>query len=172
MSVCEVKEGSKLSVEFNPELSILRHEPNLFDELAETLRGLKSGVLVIQGFGEIGDFLAVEPGKIGMQPWHGRGLCFKPSQELHAPGLQHRHLVLDGGAGNARFYGFDQPADVAFGLLEITRGAIAMPVLFGSLSVNFSVEFVDEGRDELWVHQLVLKPIQNRGFEPVSAYRE
>jgi hypothetical protein len=50
VSVCEVKEGSKLSIELNPELSILWYEPDLFDELAETLRGLQTGVLVIQGF--------------------------------------------------------------------------------------------------------------------------
>jgi hypothetical protein len=172
VSICEVKEGSKLSIELDPELSILRHEPDLVDELADAFGGLEAGVLVIQGFGEIGDLLAVELGKVRMQARHGRRRCFKPSQELHAPGLQHRHLVLNSGAGHARLDGFDQPADLAFGLFEIARGAIAAPLLFGPPPVHFSVEFVDEGRDEVWLHQLVLKADQHRGFEPVSSYRD
>ena len=44
--------------------------------------------------------------------------------------------------------------------------------MFGPLPIDFSVEFVDEGRDQFWLHQLMLKPIQDRGFEPISADRE
>ena len=33
--VCEVQEGSKFSIELHPELSIFRHEPDLFDELRQ-----------------------------------------------------------------------------------------------------------------------------------------
>ena len=87
-----------------------------------------------------------------MQSRHGRGRCFKPRQELHAPGLQRRHLVLDGGAGNARLDGFDQPADLTFGLLQITRGVVAAPVLEGSgrtlgedLGFAVNPEFLREG---------------------------
>ena len=47
-----------------------------------------------------------------------------------------------------------------------------MTVLFGSLPVNFAAEFVDESRDEVWVHQLVLKPGQDRGFKLVSSHRD
>jgi hypothetical protein len=155
VSICEVKEGCKLSIELDPELSISRYEPDLFDEFTDAFGGLEAGVLVIQSFGEIGDLLPVELGKVRMQPRHGRRRCFKPGEELHAPGLQDRHLVLYRGAGDARFDGFDQSADLTLGLFEISRGAVAAPVLFGSLPVNFSVEFVDEGRDEVWVHKLV-----------------
>ena len=125
-------------------------------------------MLIIQGIGEVGDLLAVELGKIRVQPRHGRGCCFKPGQEFHSLGLQGRHLVLDGAARDARLYGFDQPADLTLDLLEVTRGAIAASVLFGSLSVNFSAELVDEGGDQFWLDELVLKPIQDRRFELVG----
>ena len=60
MSICEVKEGSKLAIELDPKLSICRPEPDLFVELSDAFGGLDAGVLVIQGFGEIGDLLSVE----------------------------------------------------------------------------------------------------------------
>ena len=107
-----------------------------------------------------------------MQARQGRGRCFKPSQEFRSPGLKDRHLLLNGGAGDARLDGFDQSAYLTVGLFEIARGAVAVSVLFGPLPIDFSVEFVDEGRDQFWLHQLMLKPIQDRGFEPISAYRE
>ena len=75
-------------------------------------------------------------------------------------------------ARDARFDGLDQSTDLTFRLFEITRGAVAVTVLFGSLPVNFAAEFVDEGGDEVWVHQLVLKPGQDRGLELVSSYRD
>jgi hypothetical protein len=67
VSICEVKEGSKLAIELDPELSISRHKPDLFDELADAFGGLDAGVLVVQGFGEIGDLLAAELGKVRMR---------------------------------------------------------------------------------------------------------
>jgi hypothetical protein len=149
VSICEVKEGSKLAIELDPKLSIFGHEPDLFDELAGACGGLKAGVLVIQGLGEIGDLLAVEFGKVRMQARHGRGRCFKSGEELHAPGLQDRHLIPYRGAGDARFDGFDQSADLTLGLFKISRGAVAAPVLLGSPPINFAAEFVDESRDEL-----------------------
>jgi hypothetical protein len=66
----------------------------------------------------------------------------------------------------------NQSADLTVRLFEIARGAIAMPVLFSPLPVNFFVEFVDEGRDQFWLHQLMLKPIQDRSVELISANRE
>lgn len=47
------------------------------------------------------------------------------------------------------------PADVTFDLLEIAHGAFAAVILFCSLPIHFSVEFIDEGRDQLRPHQLV-----------------
>ena len=99
MFICEVEEGSKLSVKLHPELSIFRHEPDLFDELTDTFGRLEAGVLVVEGLDEIADLLAVELSKIRMEARHGRGRRFKTSNEFHPPGLQHRHLVPDGGTG-------------------------------------------------------------------------
>ena len=66
MSICQVKKGSKLPIELHPELSVHRHEPDLFDELSDAFSSLEAGVLVIEGFGEVGDLLAVEFGKVRM----------------------------------------------------------------------------------------------------------
>ena len=40
------------------------------------------------------------------------------------------------------------------------------------MPVHFSVEFIDEDCDQLWVHQLVLESIQDGGFDDVSPYRQ
>jgi len=40
VSVCEVEEGCELAIEFYPELTLLRHESNLSDELMDALRSL------------------------------------------------------------------------------------------------------------------------------------
>src|SRR5262245_30933438 len=63
VAVCEVEEGCKLAIKLHSKLSILRHQPDLFNELPDAFRGLEAGVFIIQGFGEIGDLLAVELGK-------------------------------------------------------------------------------------------------------------
>ena len=34
VAVCKPKKGSKLAIELDPELSIVRHEPDLVDQLA------------------------------------------------------------------------------------------------------------------------------------------
>jgi len=44
--VCEVEEGCKLPIKLHPELSIFRHQPDLFDELTDAFSGLEAGVLV------------------------------------------------------------------------------------------------------------------------------
>jgi hypothetical protein len=71
--VCQAKEGSKLPIELHPVFPIFRHEPDLVDQLTKAFGGLEAGILVIQGFGEIGDLLALERGKVRMQSGHGRG---------------------------------------------------------------------------------------------------
>jgi hypothetical protein len=65
--VCKVDEGCKLAIKLHPELSIFRHKSDLFDQLPDAFGGLKAAVLVIQGFGEIGDLLALEFGKVRME---------------------------------------------------------------------------------------------------------
>jgi hypothetical protein len=101
-------------------------------------------VLVIQGFGEIGDFPAVELSKVWMQARHWRRRCLEPSTKLDTPGLQDSHLVLDCGAGDARFDGFNEPSDLALDLLQLARSAFAIAVLFGPLPIQFPVELVDK----------------------------
>ena len=104
----------------------------------------------------------------GVQSRHRRGRCFQLTEEIASPGFQSRHLVLYGGARNARFDSFDQPAGLAFDLLQIARGAVAAPIMFGRLPVHFSVKFVNECPDHFWVHQLMPEPIQDLGFQLVS----
>ena len=38
--VCEVDKGGKLTIKLHPELSIVRYEPDLFDELTNAFHGL------------------------------------------------------------------------------------------------------------------------------------
>ena len=40
VAVCKPKKGSKLAIELDPELSIVRHEPDLVDQLADAFDGL------------------------------------------------------------------------------------------------------------------------------------
>jgi hypothetical protein len=57
--VCEVDKGCKLAIELHPQLSIFRHESDLFDELSEAFRGFQSGMIVIERLGQIHDLLTV-----------------------------------------------------------------------------------------------------------------
>jgi hypothetical protein len=49
VSVCEAEKRCKLAIEFHPKLSIFRHEPDLFDELADAVGGPAAGVLSALG---------------------------------------------------------------------------------------------------------------------------
>ena len=111
MFVCKVNKGCKLAIELDPELSIIRHEPDLVDELPDASRSFLSGMLVIEGFGQIHDLLTVEFGKVRVQSRHGRGSCFKLREEYDSLSLQGRHLVLDGDARHARLDCFDHSAN-------------------------------------------------------------
>jgi hypothetical protein len=89
----------------------------------------------------------------------GRGRCFQLTKEIASASFQGRNLVLYGGTGNARFESCDQPTNLAFGLFQIAGGALAAHILFGRLSVHFSVKFVNECSDHFWVHQLMPESI-------------
>ena len=151
MFVCKVNEGCKLAIKLHSKLSILRHEPDLFDELTNAFGGLEAGVLIIEGFGEIGDLLAIELGKVRMQTRHGRGRFFEPSNEFHSPGLQDRHLVLDGGAGNARFNRIDYPANLtqylADGITEELITGLAKVPEFMVMARNSTLAYKDKPTD-------------------------
>jgi hypothetical protein len=73
-------------------------------------------------------------------------------EEIATPGFEGCHLVLYGRTRNPRFYSLDQPANLAFGIRQIPRGAVAARISLGRLSIHFSVEFVDECLDHFWFH--------------------
>jgi hypothetical protein len=79
-----------------------------------------------------------------MEARHRRGRCLEPSAKFDPSGLQNRHLVLDGGAGDARFDGFYESPDLALGLLEIAHVAFAIAILFGPVPIHLPVELIDE----------------------------
>jgi hypothetical protein len=125
-------------------------------------------MLVIEGFAKADDFSSVYLGNVGVQSHYGRGRCFQLTEEIASASFQGRNLVLYGGTGNARFESCDQPTNLAFGLFQIAGGALAAHILFGRLSVHFSVKFVNECSDHFWVHQLMPESIQDLGFQFVS----
>src|SRR5262249_44081599 len=55
---------------------------------------------------------------------------------------------------------------------QLARRSVSASILFGTLPVQFLAEFLDEGRHKFWVHQLVLKSIQDLGFQLVSPHRQ
>ena len=169
MFVCEVEEGSKLAIELHPELSIVRHEPDLLDELTDTLGGLEAGVLVIEGFGEVGDLLAIEFGKFGCKRGMGGGAA--ASRARSSTRLASRTAISSFTAAPGT------PALMASMTLRMSRSVFSSsravrsrPHLVRPLPIHLPVELIDERRDQFWVHQLVLKPIQDRGFELVSSH--
>jgi hypothetical protein len=70
--ICEADKGCKLAIELHPQFPILRHEPDLFDELTDAFRSFQSGMLVIEGFGKIHDLLTVNrQGSGAVAAWEG-----------------------------------------------------------------------------------------------------
>jgi hypothetical protein len=94
----EIDEGRKLAIELHPQLFIHRYESDLVNELTDAFGGLQSGMLVIEGSGEVSDLLAVQLGKVGMQSRHGTRRVFQASEEINSPCFQDLHLVLYSGA--------------------------------------------------------------------------
>lgn len=98
MFVCKAEEGCQLTVKLDLELPIFRHEPDLFNQFAEAFRGLQAGILLVEGLGQVHDFLAVAFGEVRVKARQGRWCCFKLSAEFDAPSFQGDHLVLYSGA--------------------------------------------------------------------------
>jgi len=59
VSVCEVDEAGKLAIKLDSELPVVRHQPNLFDQVPEARGGLQARQLVVEGFGKVDDLLLV-----------------------------------------------------------------------------------------------------------------
>ncbi|MEX2165785.1 MAG: hypothetical protein WD852_02005 [Methyloceanibacter sp.] len=96
-----------------------------------------------------------------MQARHGRRRGFQLSEKRDPPGLERRHLVLDGSAGHSRLDRFDQPANLALGLLQIAFGVAVSVVSFGPQPVYLSVELLNKSGDHLRMHELRLQPFQH-----------
>lgn len=77
--VFEVEEGCQIAIELDLELPILRHKSDLLDKFAEAFSSLWARAVVLQGGGEVHDFLAVELRKIRMTT---RSRCSSVLQEL------------------------------------------------------------------------------------------
>jgi hypothetical protein len=90
--------------------------------------------------------------------------------EIAPPGFERFHLILNGGTRNPCFDSLDQPANFAFHLRQISCDAAAARVLFGRLSVQLAVKFVNECPDHFWSHQLILESIQDLGFQRISPH--
>ena len=117
------------------QLAVFRHEPDLLDQAPNTLCGLRTGLLVIEGFPEGGDFLPVYLGKVGVQPGHRSGRRFQLSVKIAPPGLQGRHLILHRRARYPPFDGLDEPAKFALSLFQVVRDAVSAHVLFSRLPI-------------------------------------
>jgi hypothetical protein len=59
VAVCEVNEAGKLAIKLDSELPVVRHQPNLFDQVPEARGGLQARQLVVEGFGKVDDLLLV-----------------------------------------------------------------------------------------------------------------
>jgi len=57
--VRKVDKACQLAVELNPELSIIGHEPDLFDEVADAFASLQAGILIVEDFGKIDDLVTI-----------------------------------------------------------------------------------------------------------------